>query len=92
MLELSTVFRRSTQQVSCNLSDEVAVLHVERGLYFGMRGVGARIWEVLEQPRSVADICDDIVAHFDVAPEACRGDVIRFLVSLRDAGLIEPVG
>ncbi|MBX9945272.1 MAG: PqqD family protein [Reyranella sp.] len=92
MLELSTVFRRSTQQVSCNLSDEVAVLHVERGLYFGMQGVGARIWEALEQPRSVADICDDIVAHFDVAPEACREDVIRFLVSLRDAGLIEPVG
>ena len=91
MLELSTVVKRSTQQVACNLNDEVALLHLDSALYFGLQGVGAQIWSGLEEPRSVADICSDVVKHFDVTPEDCRDDVIKFLVSLQEAGLIEPV-
>jgi hypothetical protein len=91
MLELSTVVKRSTQQVACNLNDEVALLHLDSALYFGLKGVAAQIWSGLEEPRSVADICGDVVKHFDVAPADCRDDVIKFLVSLQEAGLIEPV-
>lgn len=91
MLELSTVVKRSSQQVACNLNDEVALLHLDSALYFGLQGVGAQIWSGLEEPRSVADICDDIVRDFDVAPAECRTDVIKFLASLQEAGLIEAV-
>lgn len=91
MLEPSTVVRKSPSQVSCVLNEEVAVLNVERALYFGLQGVGAHIWDALEAPRSVAEICDDVTAHFDVSPEICRQDVARFLDSMLDAGLIETV-
>lgn len=92
MLELSTVVKRSTQQVACNLNDEVALLQLDSALYFGLRGVGAQIWSGLEQPRSIAEICNDVVREFDVAPADCREDVIRFLASLQEAGLIEAEG
>ena len=91
MLELSTVVKRSSQQVACNLNDEVALLHLDSALYFGLQGVGAQIWSGLEEPRSVADICDDIVRDFDVAPGECRTEVIKFRASLQEAGLIEAV-
>ena len=92
MLELSTIVKRSTQQVACNLNDEVALLHLDSALYFGLQGVGAQIWTGLEAPRSVADICNDIVRDFDVGPADCRNDVMKFLSSLQEAGLIETVG
>jgi hypothetical protein len=91
MLEPSTVVKKTSSQVSCVLNDEVAVLNVDRALYFGLQGVGAHIWDALEQARSVSDICDDVVAHFDVAPETCRDDVTKFLASMHEAGLIEAV-
>lgn len=91
MLEPSTVVRKSAAQVSCVLNEEVAVLNVDRALYFGLQGVGAHIWDGLEEPRSMAQICDDVVAHFDVSPELCRQDVAKFLDAMQEAGLIETV-
>lgn len=89
MLEASTVLRKSPSQVSCVLNEEVAVLNVDKALYFGLQGVGAHIWEFIETPHSVAEICDDVTANFDVAPDVCRQDVLTFLGGLLDAGLIE---
>jgi len=91
MLEPSTVVKRSNQQVACNLNDEVALLHLDSAMYFGLQGVGAHIWTSLEAPRSVADICDDVVRCFDVESADCRDDVMKFLTSLQEAGLIEAV-
>ena len=92
MLDLSTVVKKSAQQVSCNLNDEVALLHLDTAFYFGLQGVGAQIWEGLDKPRTVADICDDITRDFDVSPAACQADVVRFLAGLQEAGLIETAG
>jgi hypothetical protein len=91
MLEPSTIVKKSANQVSCVLNEEVAVLNVDRSLYFGLQGVGAHIWDRLEEPRSVAQICDDVVAHFDVTPELCSKDVCKFLDDMREAGLVEIV-
>jgi Coenzyme PQQ synthesis protein D (PqqD) len=92
MLDSSTVVKRSAGQVSCVLNDEVAVLNLDRALYFGLKGVAAHIWDLLQEPRSVAEICDDVTAQFDVASDVCRADVSSFVLSLCNAGLVEIVG
>jgi Coenzyme PQQ synthesis protein D (PqqD) len=92
MLDSATVVKKSANQVSCVLNEEAAVLDLDRALYFGLSGVAAHIWDVLQEPRSVAEICDDVMAQFDVASEVCRADVCSFVISLRDAGLVEIVG
>ncbi len=91
MLDPSTIVRKSADQVSCILDGEVAVLNLDRALYFGLEGVAALIWDTLQEPRSVAGICDGVMAQFDVAGDVCRADVSRFILSLRDAGLVEVV-
>jgi hypothetical protein len=92
MLDSSTVVKRTAGQVSCVLNDEVAVLNLDRALYFGLKGVAAHIWDMLQEPRSVAEICDDVTAQFDVASDVCRADVSSFVISLCNAGLVEIVG
>lgn len=89
MLDLSTVVKKSAAQVSCVLNEEVAVLNVERALYFGLQGVGAFVWDRLEEPRTVAALCDEVLAEFDVPQDVCQHDVIAFLDSLREAGLVD---
>jgi hypothetical protein len=84
-----SVLKRSAAQVSCNLDAEVAILDLGKSRYFGLAGVGAHIWLALEKPCSVGEICESVTSHFDVAPETCKADVMRFLARLREAGLIE---
>src|SRR3954469_6712741 len=92
MLDPSTVVKKTADQVSCTLNDEIAILNTDLALYFGMKGVAAHIWERLQEPRSIAEICDGVMMQFDVASEVCRADVSRFVMSLRDAGLVEIAG
>lgn len=78
--------------MSCKIDGEVAILHLDRAIYFGLQGAGAEIWEALEQPRSVGELRDMLVDAFDVAPEQCESDVLEILTSLEKEGLVETVG
>ncbi|CAN0392972.1 MAG: PqqD family protein [Reyranella sp.] len=92
MVQSPVVFKRSTQQVSCKINDEVAILDLDRALYFGLKGVGVHIWDSLEQPRSVADLCASIQAEFDVSEAACQADVVQILARLEEERLVEKTG
>jgi len=89
MVQLSDVYKRSSQQVSCRIDDEIAILDLERAVYFGLQGAGVQVWDALEQPRSVADICASITAEFDVSPAECEADVVALIANLQEEGLVE---
>lgn len=88
-VDLSVYLRQATDQVSCVLDDEVVILHLESSLYFGVDRVGACIWEALNEPTRVGDICRIVSSRFDVGEEECRPDVLAFLDKLASAGLIQ---
>ena len=58
----------------------------------GLQGVGVHIWDSLEQPRSIADLCASIRAEFDVSEDDCRADVAQILASLQAEQLVETRG
>ena len=86
-----TSYRRSAQQVSCKIDDEVAILHLDRSLYFGLQGAGVELWEALEQPRSFEELRSAIVERFAVSPEDCDADIREILTNLQKEGLVETV-
>jgi hypothetical protein len=88
-ISLDSVVTASPDQVSCRLEDEVAIVHVKAGVYYGLDPVGARIWELLETPRSVRAIRDTLLAEYQVDPERCESDLLTLLTALREAGLVE---
>lgn len=83
------IYRKTTRQVSCRINDEVAILDLDRAIYFGLQGVGVHIWDALEQPRSVADLCSSVMAEFDVSEAVCKADILEILGSLEAEGLVE---
>lgn len=91
MLDASTIVRRTARQVACEFSGEVVVLDLDKARYFGLQDAGAAIWKGLEEPRSIAEVCDDIAERFDVEPTVCRDHAVKFLTSLQEVGLIEVV-
>jgi hypothetical protein len=88
-IQLATLVKQSTEQVSCNLNGEIAILNLKSTLYFGLDEVGACIWGALDEPRKVSELCNRVLERFDVGEEQCRADVIAFIGKLGEAGLVE---
>jgi hypothetical protein len=82
----------TNSQVSTVLGSETVILNFNQGAYFGLNEVGTLIWAELQQPRRVSDLCDAVLAEYDVEPEQCRQDIFRLLEKLHAEGLIEVRG
>ena len=78
----------SDEQVFTTLGGEAVILGLRDGVYYGLDSVGARVWALLAQPRSVAELVTTIVAEFDVTPERCEHDLIELLNDLAARGLV----
>lgn len=88
-ISLESVVVASKDQVSCSLDDEVAIVHVRAGIYYGLDPVGARIRELITTPRSVRAVRDALLAEYQVDAERFEGDLVTLLRSMADAGLVE---
>ena len=76
-------------QVSTRLEDESVILSLQDGVYYGLNQCGARIWDLLQEPRAVGNIRDIILEEYEVDPQQCEEDLLRLLRELADKGLIE---
>lgn len=79
----------SRSQLSTSVGSETVILHTDKGEYFGLNEVGASIWRLVQQPRSVEEIKSELVSEYDVTPEQCEEDLMQILAQLVEAGLIE---
>lgn len=92
MIDLSddTFLTRHDQAIESRLGTETVILHLESGVYFGLDPVGTRIWEILADGATPADIRARMQDEFDVAPEVLRADVQAFLESLLAHEIVRP--
>jgi hypothetical protein len=91
-LSLQTTVIVSSQQVSCPLGDEAAILNLKNSVYYGMNPVGATVWNLLKQPKTVAEIRDAIIEEYEVDESRCEQDLLILLEEMRSEGLIEVRG
>ena len=77
--------------VSCDLVGSAALLNMRSNIYYTLNEIGSRIWDLIQQPKSVSAICIEVLARYDVDSKRCHDDVISLLRVLNDAGLIEIV-
>jgi len=76
-------------QVSADLSGEAAILNLKTSTYFGLNTVGASIWKLIREPKTISQIRDAIVQEYDVEPDRCEHDILELLQELSKHGLIE---
>jgi hypothetical protein len=88
-LSLDSVVVASKDQVSSRLEEEVAIVHIKAGIYYGLDPVGARIWELIATPRSVRSVRDTLLAEYQVEAERCEADLLVLLRALLEAGLVD---
>ena len=90
----STILGSSTigiarDQVVSDLVDEVVILNLKSGAYYGLNEVGSRVWDLVQEPKSVNHIQDIILEEYEVEPDRLEQDLLTLLQELEVEGLID---
>ena len=85
----SSVIKRSTDQIACDMGGEVVILDLKSGNYYGLDAVGARVWTLIEAPTSLADIRRIIMDEYEVDAQTCERDILAFINQMQAVGIVE---
>ncbi|MBE9038100.1 lasso peptide biosynthesis PqqD family chaperone [aff. Roholtiella sp. LEGE 12411] len=77
------------EQISSDLAGEAVILNLKSGTYYGLNAVGASIWNLIQQSRTISEIQDALLAEYEVEPEQCDRELLVILQQLEEQGLIE---
>jgi Coenzyme PQQ synthesis protein D (PqqD) len=77
------------EQVSCDLAGEVVILSLQSGQYFGLNEVGGRIWNLIQEPKTVGAVLDAVLKEYDVPLDQLERDLFKLLEQMVTNNLIE---
>jgi Coenzyme PQQ synthesis protein D (PqqD) len=72
-----------------DLEGEMVLLDLRRGVYFSLDPLGTRIWHLLDEGRSLDEVVGSIVEEYDTTRQRFAADLLVFLASLREQGLVD---
>ena len=76
------IVKRQGDWLAAKVGEELVMMSAEKGNYIGLSEVGARIWELIESPKDLEELCTKLQDEFDVTPDICRAEVEEFLGEL----------
>ena len=79
----------SKDQVSCDLEGEAAILNLKNSVYYGLDPVGARVWQLIQEPTTLAQIREVLRAEYDVETSQLETDIRDLVEQMAEQGLIE---
>lgn len=73
---------------STEIEGVLVLMDGDTGNYFRLGGTAKRIWEELEQSRTIEKLCGALVESYDVDATTCRRDLEDFVDSLVEQQLV----
>lgn len=84
-------WQRKDNWVGSQVDDAFVMLDFEAGKYVSLNDTATRIWTSLAQPRTAAELVNELTALFDVPADHCSAAVTRLLATLEAKGLVQQV-
>jgi hypothetical protein len=87
-----TKYIRNNKTISGRLHDELVMMDIDLGKYFSLNPVATRIWDILENPVDLDELCNRLQKEYEVEREQCYIDVKEYLAEMVKLGLVLRVG
>jgi hypothetical protein len=87
-LTFESVVQRDPGQEFSMIDDEVVMLSLKNGEYYALNSVASRIWEIIEERKTVNEILQILMEEFEVDETTCLQDTLECLADFRQKGLI----
>ena len=90
-IDLSTVIRQRGGLLAHDVDGTLVVADETSSCWYGLELIARKIWQLVERPQKVTDLCTALVNEYNIDRESCERDVLDFLGELKREGLIEIV-
>lgn len=90
-INIDTVVVQTENLLSSELDDDTVLMGVTQAAYYGLDSTGQHIWKLIAEPRQVSEVCDALIAEYEVDRTTCEEKVCSFLNDLSKEGLIRVV-
>ena len=84
----TTILSRREGLMTADMNGSAVMMDIMTGKYYNLGEVGGRIWELLEEPATLSELIGKLTAEYDVSAEQCRTDILPFLNTLLERGLL----
>ena len=88
MIGDSATITLTQDQLAALIGDEVVLLGLKTGTYYGLEAVAAHIWKHLQHKQTFGDVVNEVVSVFDVGRNEVVRDVSEFVWTLEAEGLV----
>jgi hypothetical protein len=79
------------QVLARKVGEETVILDLASGTYFGLDPVGARIWQLLTEGKTLAEVCAAMLEEYEVTRDDIERDVLKLAEELSAKQLISIV-
>ena len=87
-VDATTRIVRTEGAMSAPVDNEIVILNMKGNNYISLDPIGRRIWELIEAPVVVGELCGRLGQEFAGPPEQIAADVLAFLAELEGEGLV----
>ena len=87
-MNLSDKITIPAQVMARQVGQETVILDLASGTYFGLDPVGARIWQLMVEGKTLAEVCEAMLAEYEVTAEKIELDVLALTQELSAKQLI----
>ena len=72
-------YSRNNHIIDGTLDDHQIMMLPDKGKYFGLNPVGKRLWELMEQPKTMEELVSVLLSEYEVTENQCRKEITEFL-------------
>ena len=87
-MNLSDKVTIPAQVMAREVGDETVILDLANGTYYGLDPVGARIWQLMAEGQTLTQVCELMLADFEVTREVIEHDVLALVQTLLEQQLV----
>ena len=87
-MNLSDKVTIPAQVMAREVGDETVILDLASGTYYGLDPVGARIWQLMSEGQTLTQVCEFMLAEYEVTREDIERDVFALVQTLLERKLV----
>src|SRR5262245_10907776 len=88
-LSTDSVVQRSSGVMAAEVDQDLVMVSIASGFYYGTSGVAREIWEAIEHPKKVSELIHELTESYDVEGSLCEEQTLSFLQDLLTDNLLE---
>jgi hypothetical protein len=82
---------RNEEVLSSFVDEEAILMSIQNNNYYSLDPIASRIWQLLEQPHSLAQLCEILTTEYEVDARSCEQETSEFLQALQEKNLVRQV-